>query len=232
MAESDWTYLNDGLDANTVKRGVTAGIVSPGYGDFVFAFNSMTLAEGAVTLFVNQPDFTDMPLGGSISAAIQRGPGGGPTGFAPFIYLCCGGTSVNDQAYLLGLSDEDPHRITLRKGSIVAGIPDSEGSGALISSSDSFLQGTYLHLRLEAIVNSNGDVVLNVFQNDFEANPLGITPPDWQPISGMPSFVDDTTAINSGSAPLTSGRAGFGFAVKDVTRRAFFDHIVVERRIP
>ena len=37
--------------------------------------------------------------------------------------------------------------------------------------------------------------------------------------------------INSGSQPLTSGRGGFGFSVRDVTRRGFFDHLELYRQV-
>ncbi|MCU0687895.1 MAG: hypothetical protein MUF34_37565 [Polyangiaceae bacterium] len=82
----------------------------------------------------------------------------------------------------------------------------------MLQSGESFAQGTWLRVRLDAIVNGNGGVVLAAFRNDLALHPLG-TPPDWQPIAG-----------NSGSQPLTSGRSGFGFAVRDVTRRGFFDN--------
>ncbi|QRK08574.1 hypothetical protein JQX13_53285 [Archangium violaceum] len=231
MAEADWTYLNNGLDIATVDRGVTAGISRPpGGGSFLFAFNSLAAVSGAMGLFANLPDFAPMAKGGSIRGCLQRGPGGGPTGFSPFLFLCCQGNSVNDSAYLLGLSDDDPHRIVLRKGSVAVGLPDADGPGALLKSSASFTQGTWLHLRLDVIVNTNGDVVLHAFQNDLAAHPLG-TPPNWQPVPGMGEFIDDHLGINSGSQPLTSGRGGFGFSVKDVTRRAFFDHLELYRQL-
>lgn len=231
MAQTDWSYLNNGLDIAAVDRGVTAGITPPpGGGDFVFAFNSLVAAQGAVGLFCNLPNFAPLAKGGSISGAIQRGPGGGSTGFSPFLFLCGQGLSVNDHAYLLGLSDEDPHRVVLRKGMLSSGIPASSGTGVLRASTVSFLQGAWLNLRLDVIVNENGDVVIKAFHNDLEVNPLN-DPPDWQPIPGMADFIDDHLAINSGSQPLTSGRAGFGVAVKDVTRRAFFDHITLARQL-
>src|SRR5690606_32903359 len=106
MAEADWTYLNNGLDIATVDRGVTAGIARPpGGGNFLFAFNSLAAVQGAVALFANLVDFAPMAKGASIRGCLQRGPGGGPTGFSPFLFLCCQGNSVNDTAYLLGLSD-------------------------------------------------------------------------------------------------------------------------------
>lgn len=230
MASSDWSYLTDGLDAATVARGVTAGIERPpGGGRFLFGFDSRAVATGAVALACVLPEFAPLPRGGSIRGCVQRGPGGGPLAFAPFLFLCGQGTSVNDHAYLLGLSDEDPHRIVLRKGALATGIPSSSGAGALLASSESFAQGTWLHLRLDVIVNDTGDVVLDVFRNDLDVRPLG-TPPDWQRVPGMRQFIDDALAIHTGSAPLTSGRAGFGFHTRDVTRRAFFDHLELWRQ--
>jgi hypothetical protein len=230
MAATDWTFLNDGLDAASVARGVTAGIGRPpGGGSFVYGFNSLGVAKGAVALFANQANFAPMAKGGSIRGCVQRGPGGGATGFAPFLLLCGQGTSVNDNAYLLGLSDDDPHRIVLRKGSVAAGIGAADGPGALTHSSESFAQGTWLHLRLDVVVNTNGDVVLSVFRNDLVRHPVGAAA-DWQPVAGMATFIDDALAINSGSKPFTSGRGGFGFAVSDVTRRGFFDQIELARQ--
>jgi len=231
MAETDWSYLNDGLDIATVDRGVTAGIARPpGGGSFLFAFNSLAAVTGAVGLFANLTNFAPMAKGGSIRGAIQRGAGGGPTGFSPFLFLCCQGNSVNDSAYMLGLSDDDPHRIVLRKGAIAVGLPDADGAGVLLKSAASFAQGSWLHLRLDVITNTNGDVVLKVLQNALTAHALGTTP-DWQPVSGMAEFIDDHLGINSGSQPLTSGRGGFGFAVTDVTRRAYFDHLELLRQV-
>lgn len=231
MAEADWTYLNDGLDIATVDRGVTAGIARPpGGGSFLFAFNSLAAVQGAVGLFCNLVDFAPMAKGASIRGCVQRGPGGGPTGFSPFMFLSCQGNSVNDTAYLLGLSDDDPHRVVLRKGALAVGIPDSEGPNVLLASGESFSQGTWLHLRLDVIVNDNGDVVLKVLRNDLGAHPLG-APPDWQPVPGMVEFIDDHLGINSGSQPLTSGRGGFGMAVADVTRRGYFDHLELLRQV-
>ena len=231
MGSSDWSYLTDGLDTATVDRGVTAGIARPpGGGNFVFAFNSLATVQGAVALFANQVGFAPMSQGGSIRGCLQRGPSGGATGFSPFLFLSCQGNSVNDGAYLLGLSDDDPHRVVLRKGSVAAGIPASEGPNVLLASGDSFTLGTWLHLRLDVIVNQNGDVVLQVFGNDLAAHPLG-SAPSWQPVPGMTEFIDDCTGINSGSQPLTSGRAGFGVMVKDVTRRCFFDELELWRQL-
>ena len=82
MGINDWSYLTDGLDVAAVNRGATAGIQPPpGGGNIVFAINSLAIVDSAVGLFVNLPDFAPMSKGGSIRGCIQRGPGGGSTGF-------------------------------------------------------------------------------------------------------------------------------------------------------
>lgn len=233
MAETDWTFLNDGLDAATVDRGVTTGIARPpGGGSFVFGFNSLSTAQGAVALITNQLNFAPMAKGGSVRGAIQRGVSGGPLGFAPFLFVGLQGPSVNDLGYLLGLGDGDPHHVVLRKGALSGGLPDIPPGtqGVLRRSTGTFMPGTWVHLRLDMIVNLNGDVLLQVFQNDLVANPLGGAP-SWQPVPGMSEFIDDALGINSGSQPFTSGRAGFGFFTKDVTRRGFLDHVEVYRQL-
>ena len=233
MAELDWTFLNDGLDAVAVDRGVTTGIARPpGGGNFVYGFNSLSTAQGAVGLFTNQTNFAPMQKGGSVRGAIQRGISGGPLNFAPFLFIGGQGPSVNDLCYLLGLGDGDPHHLVLRKGALSGGLPDIPPGtqGVLRRSTATFMPGTWLHLRLDMVVNLNGDVLLQVFQNDLVAHPIG-TAPSWVAIPGMDQFVDDALGINSASQPFTSGRGGFGFFTKDVTRRGFLDQVEVYRQL-
>ena len=231
MGQGDWTILNGGLDVSTLACGVTAGIARPpGGGQFLYGFNSLAAVQGAAGLFVSINGFAPMPKGGSVRGCIQRGPSGGVTSFSPFFFMCAQGPSVNDHAYMLGLSDDDPHYIVVRKGPMVAGAGAASDPGVLLRSAPSFAVGTWLHIRLDVIVNPNGDVVLSVFQNDLTAQPIG-TAPDWLPVNGMASFIDDRLAVNTGTAPLTSGRAGFAMAVKDTTRRGFFDALEVYEQV-
>lgn len=234
MASVDWTALTDGLDVATVDRGVTNGIARPnGGGNFIFGFNSLTTSEGAVGFFTNQVNFAPMAKGCSVTGAIQRGPSGGVTNFAPFLLAGIQGTSVNDSAYVFGLGDDDPHHIVLKKGVISTGLPDlvpaAPSNGILLRSNATYAVGTWLHLRIDMIVNDNGDVLLQCFENDLDTNP--VTAPVWTAIAGMEEFIDDALQINSGSAAFTSGRGGFGFYSKDVTRRGFLDHIQVFRQL-
>ena len=246
MAESDWTFLTDGLPIATVDRGVTTGVARPnGGGSFLFGFNSLAATEGAVGLHTNQTDFSPLqdgstnPTGGSVRGAIQRGFSASSIDFAPLLFIGLQGTSVNDAAYLLGLSDEDPSKIVLRKGALVEGIPDFTAgtSGILRKSSGTVAIGEYRHLRLDMVHNDNTDVVLKVFENDLTADP--VTAPNWIAVAGMADFVDDALGVNSTDAgvsasiiqPFAGGRAGFGFFSKNITRRGFFDHVEVFRQL-
>lgn len=242
MAQSDWTVLTGSLAAGSVARGVTSGVVKPaGGGSYVYGFNSLAIVDGAVGLHNNQASFAPMASGGSVRGAIKRAPGGGKTGFAPFLFIGLQGPAVTDLGYLLGLGDGDPNHIVLRKGSISTGLPDqapvpATSPNILMRSTESFEEDVWHHLRLDMIVQGTGDVLLQVFANDLAAH--DVTSPVWELVAGMegpqyPSiegFVDDALGVNTGSAPYTSGRAGMAFRVEDVTRRAFFDHLEVARQ--
>jgi len=231
MSEANWTVLNDGLDIATVDRGVTAGLTPPpGGGTYVYAFNSLAAVSGAVGLFCNALNFAPMAKGGSIRGCLKRGPSGGPTGFSPFFFLGGQGPSVNDLAYLIGLSDNDPSRVVIKKGSIAQGIGSYDSVGVLRASTVSVALGEWVHLRFDMTVEDNGDVLLEAWRNDLDAHPLDESP-TWQLIAGVTDFIDDQLGINSGSQPYTSGRAGYGVQVADVTRRAWFDHIELRRQV-
>lgn len=234
MAQSDLTVLSDGLASVVVDRGVTAGTTKPsGGGTFVYGFNSLQIVTGAVGLFANQVNFAPMASGGSVRGAIQRGISGGTVGYSPFLFIGLQGPSVNDTGYLLGLQDDDPSHIVIRKGAVSAGVPegtpDPTSNQILRRSTDPVDNGDWVHLRLDMIVNPSGDVVLRVWQNDLSDN--AVTSPVWTAIPGMSAFIDDALGINTGSAPYTSGRAGFGFQCSDVTRRGFFDHLEIFRQL-
>jgi hypothetical protein len=237
VASTDWTEMTDGLDIATVDRGVTTGIARPsGGGNFVFGFNSLVAATGAVAFFTTQVDFAPMAKGCSIRGAIKRLPSGGTTGFSPFFFAGGQGVSVNDSAYVLGLADGDPYHLVLKKGVAATGVPDLApdpvNNGILLRSTQAYTIGAGLwhHVRLDVIVNDNGDVLLQCFENDLSVNPIGGAPV-WTAIPGMEEFIDDALQIGTGSPPLTSGRAGFGMHVSDVTRRGAIDHVEVLRQL-
>lgn len=235
MASVDWEVLADGLDATSVARGCTAGETPPsGGGSYVYGFNSMIASDGAVGLiYQTDPNFYPLASGGSISGCIKRGPSSGISGYSGFLFLGHQGSaikSVNDQAYLIGLEDSEPSRICLVKGTIINGIPvatDDEDS-VLASSNASYSNDTWVHIRLDMIVEPSGDVVLQVFTNDLDANPAPT--PVWVACPGLEEFIDDALGVNSGSLPFVSGYAGFGFSTEEISRRHWFDVLQIGRQ--
>lgn len=236
MASTDWAVLVNSIDNTSLRSGVTSGITPPlGGGAFVYGFNSRAtgFAGARVLKYTGDVNFDPFPsnTGGRITGAVKRLPSGGNEGFAPFLYLCEQANDAAGAAYMLGLQDDDPSFIVLRKGSMGQGLPAGlvNENGILRKSSASINVDEWVHLRLDVIVQGTGDVLLQVFQNDLSTNP--VTAPVWQSIGGMADFVDDSLGINSGSLPYTGGRAGFGMYAEDVSRRAAFDQITIARQL-
>lgn len=237
MAETDFNIFGDA--AGDVSRGVTAGQTPPnGGGSFVFGFNSKVtgskvvgLHPGGVTNFAPLRDDTNTATGGSVRAAIKRGLSVSPTGFSCGLFINLVAATANDFAYVLGLSDNDPHAIVLAKVSLVAGL-DPTSTSILRTSSATFLPDVWHHLRLDSIVNPNGDTVLRCFSNDLNTNP--VSAPVWTQITGMDDFIDDALGIatqDTGSpTPLAGGFGGFYFQSTNTNLRAFVDHFELHRQ--
>lgn len=230
MASADWAALTGILSTVDVARGVTSGPAKPvGGGTFIYGFNSLTNTDGAVALHTAQVNFAPMAKGGDIRGALKRAPSGGLTGWSIFLFCSAQGTSINDNAYLLGLSDGDPCHIELRKGPLLNGLPDEAVLSTfkiLRKSIEVVAVDVWMHLRLEVVKNDNNDVILNVYKNTGN-----VTTPSWVAVAGMDPFVDDALGVASGTVPYTSGYAGFGFQTSEVTRRGYVDHIEVARQL-
>jgi len=227
VAQADWTDLTNSLAGGVLARGVTAGEAVPlGGGTHVYGMRTLSVATGALAKFVVETDFapTDPFKDHSIRGAVKKGISAGATGFSAFLVAVLQGPDVTDRAYMLGLSDGDPGFISLVKGRITDGIPDAAPGalGVLRRSTQSVAIGEWAHLRLDAIINTNGDVVLNCFRND---NANSVAAPTWTAIPGITQFIDDALGANSGSLPFTEGRMGFGGRFSDVGRRVYFDRI-------
>lgn len=235
MAQADWTFLTSGAAASSVSRGVTNGIARPaGGGNFVYGFNSLDNNDNVVGLHINQVNFSPMASGCRMSAALKRGISGGDTDWSSFIFFGLQGVDVSDDCYVLGFADADVPNLILRKGKPNEGIPDNAPGdpatlGTLLRSTEAFEADTWVHIRVDMIVNGTGDVILKVYENDLDVN--DVTAPIWTALPGMETFTDDALQVNTGSAPHTSGRAGMGFRSTAAQRRAFFDHIEVARQL-
>lgn len=248
MASTDWTECAGNLDSSTVAKGVTAGTTPPSGGSsFVYGFNSLSSSPGAVGLYVNAtgnsganalfaPIQTDANLatGGSVRGAMVRGVSAEPqVGFAPMLFInvksgLTTNPNVNDTGYLLGLEDANPARIVLRKGPLNGGLSVDTSLSTLAVSSTAYNPGTWVHLRMDAIFNQNGDVVLLVYQNDLTVNT--VVSPVWIPVPGIPTVVDDALAVNTGTTPLSGGFAGFSFYTAALQKRSYVDQVQVLRQ--
>lgn len=238
MGSTDWVFLNNGLDAASVARGVTSD-PDPGPpnggGAFIYGFDSKVETEGAVGLTleaVANPNHAPCVKGASIRAAVQRGVSSLKTGFSPFVYACLQAAAppaVTDRAYILGLEDSDPYRIVVVKGQIIHGVPAATTENSLLRSTATYVLGQWHHLRLDCIVEGTGDVLIRCYENDLSTNP--VTAPEWSPIPGCELFTDDALGVNSGTLPFTDGYLGFGFASKQQGRRGYFDQLKTLRQL-
>lgn len=247
MGQADWNDLGSSISEASLKRGVTAGLTPPPSSisnSFVYGYNSVDgTVTGAHGKYVDLSGFTPTGSGpavpdggGSIRGCVKRVPGSNNTGFTPLLFFCAQGSppSVNDEAYMLGLLDADPYEITLAKGLIIGGIvEDVESIAILASSSAQYNIGDdqWHHLRMDCLVEPNGDVLIKCYENDLSSQPIGDTP-SWQNIDGFnpDGFIDDRLRIASGSDPLLGGYCGFAFAFSEaLNRRAAFDAIEAYR---
>ena len=246
MGQQDWGDLEGSLEDADLKRGVTAEISGPnGTNGFVYGYNSLdSTVTGAHGKYVDLTGFTptgsDLVTpdgGGSIRGAIRRVASTNNTGMTPMLFFCAQGgpPNVNDQAYMLGLLDADPYKIVLAKGQIIGGIIEAiEETKILAVGSQQYSMGDGLwhHLRMDPIVQPNGDVLIKVYESDLASRQ--VDNPDWQPVSGFDpdGYIDDVLEITSGSAPLWGGYAGYAFAVNEaLNRRGAFDAIQAFRAV-
>jgi hypothetical protein len=235
MAETDFSFF--GASAADIARGVTAGFTPPnGGGSFTFGFNSKVQGQRATGVYYNHNQFAPLrdddgnATGGSIRCAMKRGVSSSVVGFSTGIFINLQGVSETDYGYFLGLSNNNPSNIVLAKTTCQAGLDASVGSAvALRVSSASYNLDTWVHLRLDAIVNPNGDTVLKCFRNDLNINP--VSSPNWQAISGMNDFVDDALGIASGSNPYAGGYIGYFFSSTINQARGFIDYVQPARQV-
>jgi hypothetical protein len=231
VAEADFTTLANSL-GGSLRRAVTAGVATPsGGGTFSFGARSISNAVGAWGMYSNQANFAPTPAnkGGSVRGAVKKaGLSGGQTLFSPLLFIGLQSADVNANGYLIGLSESEPHFIQLVKGKLLDGIPAvAPGTlGVLRRSTASYAADTWHHLRLDMVVNTNGDVVLNCFRSV-----LNVTTPSWAPIPGMAQIIDDALGANTQSDPFTNGYVGVGGRFAETSRIAYWDHVECIRQV-
>lgn len=251
MPAADWTEMTDILTSTTLRADPNVTVPRPpGGGQYVFAMNTIQTpggGGGAYGRYHNGVGF--VPVSGesaSMEGVIKRYPSGGTTGRSVWLFVMADSSSVNSRAYVLGLSDATQSHIVLKKcdavyapaGLMSAGIPDlapdPASNGILMRSTATYPIDTWVHLRLDAILQPDNSVLLQVFSNDLDVNPIGSSPV-WTPIPGMEGpqatvadgpfdgFMDDVSQIATGTAPIPSGRVGWGAHFTDIVQRVAID---------
>lgn len=234
MASTDWADLTGNLvDDTEILRGVSPGLGAPPGASNTFVHVARTVSAsivGAWGRHIDQANFAPMALGGSSRGVLRAVPFQGQTpGVAPLLFVALQTANVASVGYLLGIVDGAAPRIALVKGQLVNGIADvPPGTLGVLRRSDAAIEvGSWQHLRLDAVANTNGDVVLNVFRNDLAVHT--VDDPSWAPIPGMGQVIDDFAMMNTGSAPLVGGYAGFG-ARHAGSGAACIDHAATTRQ--
>lgn len=238
MASTDWSSLTNIIADGVAAQGATSGLdPMTGGGPNIWAFNSSTSSSSGA-MASKYIGFAPLPVfdkGSIFTAAMVRYASVGSTGYSVGMFTCLGSdqtaVNANDSAYLLGLQDADPCHIVLAKGPVSAGIPDGDagdligGTKILRKSVDVVSLGEWVHLKLSATVQANGDVHLEV----WKSTELDLTnPPVWVAIDGMDLFTDDVTKVNSGTDPLTEGPPGRFWYQNQPNRAGAVDHHTVE----
>lgn len=235
MATADWSFNVGSLDTGSVARAITGGTSPPtGGGTFVRGYRSYQTVQGVLCEYCVIASFNPLAKGGVITGAIQKATA---TDLSVWLYLAARGNNVSDAAYMLGLSRANPAHLILRKGPLAEGLPDDPpgSSGVLARSTDTFAVDEWVHLKLEHVVNTSGDVVLNVYRDTS----TDVSSPTWAKVAGMSdypngveytAFIDDAIGANSGSLPYPDGRAGKGARFDDTGRVAYIDHITLARQ--
>lgn len=244
MSSADWQELSDNATQAAIPHGVIATAAiggGPSNGlapiQFCYAMNAAVNTPGVVGLYTTLSGFSPVPKGVDVRGAMQRGVSGGPSGYSAWLFAQLQGQSSGFGAYMLGLSDGgQAAHIVLQRAPLSTGMPDNApgtaNSGTLRRSTATYAPGTWVHLRLEVVLNTNGDVVVNCYINDLTVNT--VSSPVWTAIPGMSQFIDDAVGANLSNLlaqvpapPLSPGFAGFGMQSSQAARRTYFSYMVI-----
>ena len=233
MAQADWNEWDDQSDIASLRHGVSVGYTPPaGGGAFIYGMYTAVSAATCGGLRCAVADYGPVAAGEGVSVrgALYRRA---EAAHAAYLVANAQGSSVEDDAYLLGVEEVEPGRIVIRKGKIGDGMVT--GLRTLAASTLRYAGAAWRHLRLDVLPNANGDVVLNAYLSDLTAH--DVTAPVWERIAGLgdppngtPSFVDDVLGVNAGSEPLVvGGYVGFAFHATAIGRFGGFDHLEILR---
>lgn len=235
MSSTDWTVLTGSSGTGDLRRGVTdspgPGLPNGG-GTFCYGFGSAVASLVAAGLYYSDAGWNPTFKGGRVTCALVKAGKGSDGGnndlYAPMLFVNLQGANISDEGYILGLTEEEPARIALKKGALNTGLA-ADDPGILRLSSGTFAKEAWQHLRLDVIEQPSGDVLLKCFANDLSVN--AVTAPSWAAISGMADYTDDVLGHATGSVPFTGGgRMGYAFYSEAASNRyGYLDHFIPEK---
>ncbi len=198
MAEADWKLMTGSPDTTQVSFGKTDdGAFSIPGGDFALGFHSLEPVVGLSGLLYTWPSLHPISghFGGVINASLRKF--NAQAGGSPVLFFATGTDVTSAEGYMLGLTEEWPPRIALRKGLLSAGL-STDNTELLGLSERAFLATDWIELFFTMAVNQQGDLTLTT---RYACPPtVGLGPYTTDP--GLPNVIDDILGLGTGSPPL------------------------------
>lgn len=228
MAEVDWQRLTtNALDELLVSGGI-ATIGSPPNGTKCMGYHMIQSGQGFAGHICALASFSPIASdkGGSITTCMRKF---GTGDHSPITFFANSKDVASAQAYILGLSGEQPPRIVLKKGKLNTSVLATSEETLAVSDAD-YPTNPWLQLSLFVTVNLHGEVGLAVRRID----PIDVTPPIGlgSEVPGIGTVVDDNGGIISGSVPYAGPfYVGHGcYFGGSQGRIALFDYTIIGRQ--
>jgi len=224
MAEQDWAKMPGSLDPADVSVGQTDNVAFQiPEGVHCVGFHSLNAVVGFTGYVLNLSGFNPISghKGGIIKGYMRKHVVG--TGGAAVFFFVTSTNAQGAEGYMLGISEDNPAQLILRKGMLNQGLSISS-PGVLRVSQASYPNPTWLYPILYMTVNTQGDVALRVRQSVLSIEVA---------IPGMDDIVDDVLGKASGSPPVFGDfYPGFGhYNSGQSGRLSLFDALMASRQL-
>lgn len=216
MGQNNWTLMtgSPGTDVISWGQSNNAEFEAPD-GEGVLAFFTRTPFQGASAVILDWTvDGTWGPLpggrGGLIASFIRKFNKGPES--APFMFLADSPDINSAQGYCLGLSEDYPCRLVLKKGLLASGLGADSPDNLWVSSWT--WDDRWLAVALVVTTHAQGDVVLRVYTNVVVLEA---------------TYIDDVLGGNQGQPPISGNYwAGLGHYNRSGTGGlSLFDYVSV-----
>lgn len=228
MGSADWTSPVNELAAGDVVRNVTMMLIGSGEidGSFVYGFRAITDEAGFAGKLCNVAGFNPITAAlklGTIRAMMRKHTS--LDGYSAMVFFANGSDVETAEGYMLGISEGTTPNLILKRGLLNSGL--SQSGSYLRKSTTPVSCATWYDVKLEAVYNPQGDIVLNCWINEGT-----IASPVWAAIPGMAQVIDDSLGYLSGDEPPTGNfYPGFGMHVNAESGAvALFDYVQISKQ--